>query len=495
MKKKFVLQRGQAIVLLALGMVGLIGLTALAIDGGRAFADRRHAQNAADNAAYAASFEWLGDNGHWIDETTWSNTLWEQAGLAIANENGYLQSNLPTSDVRLSIERYYFCEAKNPTVPPLGARITVEIYSRLDTLFAPVIGTMFTENTVRATAIACKEYPGNAGAGNTAVACNKTACDAFVFSGNSDSYIKAGTDENGNMIGGGAFVNSNCCTATGLKQALTADGTAGQVIVDNGIDVVGCEAWRKPSQDPSLWPTIRTGAQQIDCFEDIIRLEDIRGYAATFLCKNDNGTDAISPTNNGPKTDGFGNKYLEPGQYTGKHFPPGPAGEVFLWPGIYCIKGDWVQNSSTWMLGHYDVGFNYSDNKSDPSFVNGVTFVVDGDVLINGGGVKLRGMYFGDPLNGRLLIYAPFRSNTGATIPHTITINGDIESQFTGTMFAPTSTITLAGTGNTNPEVDTWVGQVFGDTIKVTGTFVWRLIYNEDAVIDFLYRPTISMER
>lgn len=491
MNKHFHLQRGQALVLLAIGMVGLIGLTALAIDGGRAFADRRKAQNAADNAAYAASFQWLSDDGTWVGQS-WSNTNWRSPALNIASANGYLENNLPTSNVTLSIEPYPFCEAKNPAMPVVGARITVEIYSRLNTMFAPVVGASFTENTLQATAIACKEYPGNAGAGNTAVACNKTACDAFVFSGNSDSVI-AGKWVDGQLVGGGAFVNSNCCTATGLKQALTADGTAGQVTVDNGFDVVGCEAWRKPSQDPSKWPTIRTGAAQIDCFEDIIRFEDIRGFRNTILCKNQAGNDIISPTNNAPQTDAYG-KYLMPGKYTGKKFPPGSASEVFLYPGVYCISGDWEQNSANWHLKHHP-GFIYSNNPSDPTFENGVTFVINGDVLINGGSVNLRGMYFGAPLNGRLLIYAPFYNDAGATIPHTITITGDIDSNFIGTLFAPTATVTLSGTANTTPADVRWTGQVFGDTIKVTGSFIWRLIYDDDAVIDFLYRPTISMEK
>ena len=48
-------QHGQAIVLIVVGIVGLIGMTALAIDGGNAYSDRRHAQNAADTAAFAAA--------------------------------------------------------------------------------------------------------------------------------------------------------------------------------------------------------------------------------------------------------------------------------------------------------------------------------------------------------------------------------------------------------------------------------------------------------
>ena len=48
-------RRGQAIVLIVFAIIGLIAITALAIDGGNAFADRRKAQSAADNASLAAA--------------------------------------------------------------------------------------------------------------------------------------------------------------------------------------------------------------------------------------------------------------------------------------------------------------------------------------------------------------------------------------------------------------------------------------------------------
>ena len=47
-------QQGQAIVIIAAALVGLLALVALAVDGGNAFAQRRNAQNAADGAAMAA---------------------------------------------------------------------------------------------------------------------------------------------------------------------------------------------------------------------------------------------------------------------------------------------------------------------------------------------------------------------------------------------------------------------------------------------------------
>src|SRR5512141_2701217 len=60
-------ERGQALVLIVFAIVGLIGLTGLAIDGGNAYSDRRHAQNAADTAALAAALS----KTHAADQATW----------------------------------------------------------------------------------------------------------------------------------------------------------------------------------------------------------------------------------------------------------------------------------------------------------------------------------------------------------------------------------------------------------------------------------------
>ncbi|MEX1072018.1 MAG: pilus assembly protein TadG-related protein [Anaerolineales bacterium] len=56
-------EKGQAIVLLVLLIVGLLAVAGLAIDGGRIYSARRNAQNAADNAALAAALALCsGDN-------------------------------------------------------------------------------------------------------------------------------------------------------------------------------------------------------------------------------------------------------------------------------------------------------------------------------------------------------------------------------------------------------------------------------------------------
>ena len=48
-------ERGQSLVFIAIFMVALIGILALAIDGGLGYSKRRQAQNAADAAALAGA--------------------------------------------------------------------------------------------------------------------------------------------------------------------------------------------------------------------------------------------------------------------------------------------------------------------------------------------------------------------------------------------------------------------------------------------------------
>ncbi len=70
-------ETGQSYVILALAAVGLFAFAALAIDGGRLYAERRHTQNATDNAAMAAARALcLGQNI-------------TNAALLLAGENGY----------------------------------------------------------------------------------------------------------------------------------------------------------------------------------------------------------------------------------------------------------------------------------------------------------------------------------------------------------------------------------------------------------------------
>jgi len=70
-------ERGQALIIIALALVGLIGIAGLVIDGGNAFQDRQRAQNAVDAAALASAHARV-TGGNVVD-----------AAMASAAKNGY----------------------------------------------------------------------------------------------------------------------------------------------------------------------------------------------------------------------------------------------------------------------------------------------------------------------------------------------------------------------------------------------------------------------
>ncbi|MBK7454602.1 MAG: hypothetical protein IPJ46_13065 [Anaerolineales bacterium] len=70
-------ERGQALIIIVFSILGLMGMSALAIDGGNAFVDRRRAESAASAAALTASI------------TRIEGGDWRSAALAAARANGY----------------------------------------------------------------------------------------------------------------------------------------------------------------------------------------------------------------------------------------------------------------------------------------------------------------------------------------------------------------------------------------------------------------------
>src|SRR5512141_3503749 len=84
-------ERGQALILVVFAIVGLIGLTGLAIDGGGAYSDRRHAQNAADTAVLATALTTVRHASDADQAAAWNTA--QLAGFDIAGTNGYSNSD------------------------------------------------------------------------------------------------------------------------------------------------------------------------------------------------------------------------------------------------------------------------------------------------------------------------------------------------------------------------------------------------------------------
>ena len=180
MKSMHLSEKGQALILITLAVIGLIGFTALAIDGGSAFSDRRHAQNAADTAALAAALAKI------------QGTDWIALGLERAEDNGY-KNDGQSSTVHVHC-------------PPEGGQylgddeyVEVIIESVVKTTFSRVLGREQINNRVEAVTHVspAKEEPLYDGA--ALVALKPDGRGSFRSHGTNIASI----------VGSGIFVNSN----------------------------------------------------------------------------------------------------------------------------------------------------------------------------------------------------------------------------------------------------------------------------------------------
>ena len=182
-------EKGQAIVIISFAIIGLIGMSALAIDGTNAYADSRRAETAASAAALTAAL------------TRIEGGDWRAAALATAAANGY-NNDGETSIVELN-------------TPPLAGPYTgnseyieVIITSRLRTYFANVIGIPYITNVVSAVSQSKPAVMGEMFPGYALVSlAPRSHCE--VISGSRRPAFWIHSEATINLEGGGLFVNSN----------------------------------------------------------------------------------------------------------------------------------------------------------------------------------------------------------------------------------------------------------------------------------------------
>jgi hypothetical protein len=186
-------ERGQALVLIVLAIVGIFGFAALAVDVGQIYAMRRQAQNAADAAALAAAYEFSG--GSQDRDTAISQ------GFALAFANGFDNN-----------EESNWVEVNNPPIggpycgvcgdPDAMEYFQVKITAHLQPIFAQMVYNGAQEVTVEA--IAHAKQAGGITAGDALQALD-TSSSAFQFKGNNGVTIYGGNiRSNGGMTKNGA---------------------------------------------------------------------------------------------------------------------------------------------------------------------------------------------------------------------------------------------------------------------------------------------------
>ena len=225
-------QRGQALVIIALALVGIVGMVALAVDGGNVFLDRRGAQNAADSAALASGLSRIQGGRDWVG-----------AALASAAQNGY------NNDGVTNMVQVYSPPKDGPNAGDLEY-LQVIITSHVDTYFAGVVGRDRITNIVDAVARTKLPEIEQLLHGTAVVSlAPKSDCN------NEKSFWIHG-EATLDITGGGVFVNSNHRTC-----ALFQNGSGSVRISDNfPISVVGGASIQKTQL---FTPQVTVGASPI----------------------------------------------------------------------------------------------------------------------------------------------------------------------------------------------------------------------------------------
>ena len=434
-KKRPFSERGQALVMITFAIVGLIGMVGLAIDGGIAFSDRRHAQNAADAAAYAGALGKINP----LPELG-SDPVLSMQYLATdrAYSNGY--GNNP---VRSTVE-VYTCDDENASCESQYVGdpnyVQVIITSHVNTFFAHIVGVSQVHNRVQAVALAVEYsseplYDENA---IVALAPTGKGCDGeFIIggSGSKDDEAKI------HIKGGGIFVNSDN-TLDDLDSttcgAFVQDGCVTELDFEDGggITSVGNINLNKTCPEKLEGPMVE-GVEQVE-FPPKLVLPPPDECEKSGEISNNSGTKTST---------------LKPGYYD--NIPPKAAAfdEIILQPGNYCLSN--FQVSSKVNVTGSDVFFYIKP---------GGSFDFSGGEMTLSAPTDEKDTYRG------YLVYVA-QPDQGF---ESCKITGNSDMTFTGTIFAPFCDITMNGTSN--PEGIR--SQIIGYTVKLNGSGNLYILYD-----------------
>ena len=430
-------ESGQAIVLLALTMVVLLGFTALAIDGGMVYSDRRHAQNAADTAALAGASA----AGAIIQEgkvtiKTWScqsilnavTDIASDTAIHRAGSNGY---TITRSGPDNWVEVYCVDSGRDKYI-----YVRTYILRDTQTSFAHLLYGGPLQNRVEASARVRPQAP--IAIGDAVVATNPLAC-----SGNTNGLQFIGTSLT-QITGGGAFTmgcldvngvgnQSSYIDAEGVIYMLDWDGTYADKFI-NGPPVMG---------DPNNY-------QEEDMF--IVPPPDCSGLTARTQPAGSSGT-------------------LLPGRY-----PRIRVGNNETWtlePGLYCLTNtpDALTMTGGSLTG---IGVTIYASNGNINLTGGTVELIapctKGDAEGTGGDPQSNlcdTTSYPDPAISKVVLY----SNKN------ITFVGNGASLITGMVYAPTGTVTFSGTTDISPTLNT---QIIGKNVLVGGTGRLVINYDED---------------
>ena len=422
-------ERGQTVVLLALAFVALLGFTALAIDGGMVYANRRHMQNASDAASLAGgSAVAMYLENHYVVYSDWSCSDSRVISAQINATNGgeiTAIRSAAVNDYTIDADIADMNGVDTDCIQGYDNGSWIERYIDVKTFITSDTPTAFAHfvyngplrNTVEAVTRVKPRIP--LAFGNAIVALGMDCQDAGIdFDGDSGVIVS----------GGGIFSNSCIDTQGGVG-----------VAVYGGYDI-----------------TCRTP----DCYDD-------HGGAGSISPMPEEGMGRALPRESYavPNPDCASLPYhgnyngdgtLEPGRYDRIRILNGD--HVFE-PGLYCVANEVT------ITGGTVAGSNIT------LYLEGGDYTSNGNATINLTAPPVRNC--GDPckthngLPGVLIYLAD--GNTGEAA-----LLGNEDSNYLGLVYAPDGTVQAGGTSSTMAAVH---AQLIGHYVKVHG--------NTDVEINF----------
>ncbi len=435
-------EMGQALVLIVIGIVGLLGFAALAIDGGRVYIDRRTMQNASDTASLTGGLEYIKyfdanaihyENGwNCSSLTAGADMQAKAAAIDRAQSNGYVvdttvdESNGDFNGVRTT------CYSED-----LGG--FVDKYIEVETFVTSITPSSFAQfvfgGPLQQTVISmARVRPQTTIAfGAAIVALNESNC-----SGNQNGVQFDGSQNV--FVNGGGIISNGCLGKNGSGDVTVSDGSISWGGDPTDYTKVGPGAVSpNPEQNSQSLPDNVTNIPAPDC-----------ASLPTYGAINSNAN-------------------LTPGNYTTINV--GSNETVFMNPGLYCISGDVDVSGQGKLIG------------------NGVTiYIINGDFDTSGGSyVDLSAPSATpdpDPALVSLLIYLA-RGNNGS-----VNMLGNASSRYLGTVYAPDGEIEVGGTSSLIQSFNT---QLIGYNVFVHGDATIDIV-NDDAA-SYQTPPTIDLQK
>jgi hypothetical protein len=428
-------ERGQAIILMVAVMVVLLGFAGLAIDGGNLYSRRRHAQNAADNAALAYALA--------IQQS--QSTTAETKALAVLTANGYVDGQ---GDVTITINH-----------PPAGydsSYVEVLISGRIPTMFIHLVYGGPAAYTVQAIS------HGEAGTVTMEGFAIVSIMDCTQVNNQNNVGISGGGNSGGvNVHNGSIFVNS---PETGSDPcALNPPNSSGNdgITVDSGFEIVSVGSYNYSGNSdisPSPITTGYNGGTPVD--DPLASLEEP-------TCPSDGTVNTASNPD-----------MYSPGNWEGRDMLEGT-----YQPGIYCIHSSDISISGSQTIVGSGVVFYFIDHGLQITGGAGITLIAPNDngapgCLGTPGDTSATCQFPG------IVIYAR-RGNTS-----TIDVRGNGGNAVTGTIYAPDATIQAKG-GGSNPDETIMTGQIIAASVLNAGNGTLDLTYDPD--VSYAKPPSIQL--